>query len=204
MKKNGADRVLWRKGGAAALAACLLFAGPYSLALAGEAEGKAKETKKATKKKSEGGAFSKQNPIFITSDSMEADRQKNTIIYKGSVVAVQADMTLRSDKLTTYFDPDLKQITEIIAEGKIVHVTQGDRVTTGTKGVYDGAAQTITMTGNAVARQGNSEVSGERIIFFINEDRAIAESGKNQRVKATIFPEDMQKKKGEDQQGKEK
>ena len=204
MKTERADRVLWRQVGGAALAACLLFAGPHSPALAAQAEGKAKEVKRETKKKSEEGPFSKQNPIFITSDSMETDRKKNTIIYTGNVVTVQAEMTMRSDKLTAYIDPDLNQMKEAIAEGKIVHVTQGDRVATGTKVVFDGVAQTITMTGNPVVRQGNSEVSGERIIFFMTEDRAIAEGGKNQRVKATIFPEDLQKQKGGEGREKEK
>jgi lipopolysaccharide export system protein LptA len=114
-------------------------------------------------------------------------------------------MTMRSDSLTAYIDPDLKQIKEAIAEGKQVQVTQGDRVAFGTKAVFDGAAQTVTLTGNPVVRQGNSEVSGERIIFFIGEDRAIAEGGKNQRVKATIFPEELQKQtQGEEGPAKEK
>lgn len=200
IKKRQADHG-WRSRGGTALATCLLLASLHSSALAGEA---GQKTKTETKKKSQSGTFSKQNPIFITSDRMEADRQKNILIYQGQVVAVQADMTMRSDKLTTYFDPDLQQIKQAIAEGKLVQMTQGDRVATGTKAVFDGVAQTVTMTGNPVVRQGNSEVSGERIIFFMNEDRAIVEGGKNQRVKATIFPEELQQQKDDGETGKAK
>ena len=153
------------------------------------------ETPRETKKKSESAArpLTKQSPIVVTADWMEVDRQKNTIVYKGQVVAVQNDMTMRGDKLTAMFDPASKQMKEAITEGKSVQIIQGDKVATGTRAVFNGAAQTVTMTGNPVIRQGNSEVSGERIIFYMAEDRAIAEGGANQRVKATIFTDEMGK-----------
>ncbi len=164
------------------------------------------EEKGETKKKSQsGGGFSKQDPIYITSDRMEADRQKNIVVYTGQVVAIQADMTLRSDKLTTYFDPELQQIKEAVAEGKQVRMTQGDRIAIGTKAVFDGVAQTITMTGNPVVRQGNSEVAGSKIIYFMVEDRVIVESGKDTpRVTGTIFPGELQQKTDGDQKADQK
>jgi lipopolysaccharide export system protein LptA len=201
MKKRTADRR--RRIGGAALAVCLLLAGLHPPAFAAEAAGK---TKAESKKKSSAGGLStnKQDPILITADRMEADRQKNLLVYLGQVVAVQGEMTLRSDKLTTYFDPDLAQIKQAIAEGKQVQVTQGDRLATGTKAVFDGVAQTITMTGDPMVRQGNNQVSGERIIFFMVEDRIIVEGGKNKRVEATILPEELQQKKGEGESAKTK
>lgn len=194
MRRRKADRAWGPRITGAGLAACLLFACVFSPARAGEAAG---STKAETKKKSQTGGSgpSTKDPILITSDRMEADRQKNILIYQGHVVTIQRDMTMRSDKLTTYFDPDLQQIKEAIAEGKLVQVTQGDRVATGTKAVFDGVAQTMTMTGNPIMRQGNSQVSGERIIYFMTEDRMIVESGKERRVQGTIFPEELQQKK---------
>jgi lipopolysaccharide export system protein LptA len=203
MKRRMADRAWRLRTTGAVLAACLLFACAYSPARAGEAVGK---TKTETKKKPQTGGFgsSKQNPILITSDRMEMDRQKNILIYQGQVVAIQGDMTMRSDKLTTYFDPDLQQIKEAIAEGKLVQVTQGDRVATGTKAVFDGVTQTMTMTGNPMMRQGNSQVSGEKIIYFMTEDRMIVEGGKDRRVEGTIFPDELQQKKSESEPTKAK
>jgi lipopolysaccharide export system protein LptA len=202
MKKRKVDR-LRRRVGAAALAACLMMSGWNSPAVAGEAAGK---TKAEPKKKSSAGGLStnKQDPILITSDRMEADRQKNIIIYIGQVVAVQGEMTLRSDKLTTYFDPDLQQIKQAIAEGKLVQVTQGERLATGTKAVFDGVEQTIIMTGNPMVRQGNNQVSGERIIYFMVDDRIVVEGGKGRRVEATILPDELQQKKGEGESAKTK
>ena len=44
--------------------------------------------------------FNKKDPIYITADWMETDQTKNSITYKGRVVAVQNAMTMRSETLT--------------------------------------------------------------------------------------------------------
>ena len=146
------------------------------------------------KKKSSGGGFelNKKDPIYITSDWMEVDQTKNTITYKGRVVMVQADMTMRSETLVAHYDPEMKRMSQIVAEGK-VNTTQGDRVAIGEKAVFDETAKTVTLTGNPVMRQGNSQVSGTRVIYFMEQDRAVAEGDGKVRVQATIFPEELQK-----------
>src|SRR5262245_5175301 len=89
------------------------------------------QSKEETKKKS-GTAFeiNKKDPIYITSDWLEVDQKKNTITYKGRVVTVQADMTMRSDVLTAFYDEGMKQMQQLVAEGK-VNATQGTRIATG-------------------------------------------------------------------------
>jgi lipopolysaccharide export system protein LptA len=214
MQRRKADQPWRRRFGAAALAAGLLLAGA-STGGAGEApEEKPKadtKTKAETKNKPEGKAKSKaggplasKDPIYITSDRMEGDRQKNIVIYLGKVVATQGEMTMHSDKLTTYFDPDLQQIKQLIAEGKLVRVTQGDRIATGTKAVFDGVAQTVTMTGKPVVRQGNSQMSGAKIIYSLTDDKVTVESGPDERVIGIIYPEELQQKKDEGEPKKEK
>jgi lipopolysaccharide export system protein LptA len=151
--------------------------------------------KEDTKQKSGNGGFelNKKDPIYITSDWMEVDQKKNTITYKGRVVMVQAEMTMRSEALTAHYDPEMKRMGQIIAEGK-VNATQGDRVATGEKAVFDDKAKTVTLTGNPIMRQGNNQVSGTRVIYFMEQDRAVAEGDGKVRVRATIFPDELQKK----------
>jgi lipopolysaccharide export system protein LptA len=159
----------------------------------------AREQSAKANRKGDGGGFKfdKQAPIFITSDRMEVDRKKSLVTYSGRVVATQGDMTMNSASLSASYSEDMKKVKEIIAQGD-VHITQGDRIATGVKSVFDGEAQTITLTGHpAVVKQGNNEVSGPRIIFFIEEDRAIAEGG-TERVKATIFPDELRKTSGDE------
>jgi lipopolysaccharide export system protein LptA len=143
-----------------------------------------------TKKSSTAFEFNKKDPIFITSDWMEVDQKKNTITYKGRVITVQAEMTMRSETLTAYYDPEMKQMKQIIAEGK-VNATQGNRVATGQKAVFDDQAKTVTLTGSPVMRQGNSQISGVKIVYFIEQDKSIVEGDDKLRVQATIFPEEL-------------
>ena len=177
--------------------ALLLSIAPLSGAAQPKAEGK---------KQSGTGGFemNQKDPIYISADWMEVDQKKNTITYKGSVVMVQADMTMRSEILTAVYDPEMKRMKQIVAEGK-VNATQGDRVATGDKAVFDDQAKTVTLTGNPVMRQGNNQVSGIRVIYFMEQDRAVAEGDGKVRVRATIFPEELQKKdKGDSAAGKQK
>jgi len=152
-------------------------------AVAAAADGDGKKTVNAFE-------FNKKDPIYITADWMEVDQVKGTIVYKGRVVAVQADMTMRSDVLTAYYDQEMKQMKQVVLDGK-VNATQGTRVATGDRAVFDDKAKTVTLTGNPVMRQGNNQVSGAKVVYFIEQDRAMVESDGKTRVSATIFPEEL-------------
>jgi lipopolysaccharide export system protein LptA len=134
----------------------------------------------------------RKEPINITADQMEVDRKKNTIIYRGNVVTTQGDMSMRSEILTAVYNPDLKGLQTVVAEGK-VHISQSGRTASGGKAVFNGQEQTITLTGDPVIHHGNSQISGSRIVFLIEEDRVTVDGGKD-RVKATVFPEDFEQK----------
>ena len=157
----------------------------------------AASTKEEGKKGSSGFELSKKDPIYITADWMEVDQTKNTIVYKGRVVTVQTDMTMRSETLTAYIDPETKKMKQIIAEGK-VNATQGNRVATGEKAVFDDTAKTVTLTGSPVMRQGNSQVSGVKIIYYTEQDKSVTEGDGKVRVQATIFPEELKNREQED------
>jgi lipopolysaccharide export system protein LptA len=154
------------------------------------AAGAAKEEKES-KKSGTAFEFNKKDPIYITADWMEVDQKKNTITYRGRVVAVQNEMTMRSETLTAYYDPDMKQMKQIVAEGN-VNATQGNRVATGNKAVFDDKAKTVTLTGSPVMRQGNSQVTGVKVVYYVEQDKAVAEGDGKVRVQATIFPDELQ------------
>jgi lipopolysaccharide export system protein LptA len=155
------------------------------------------EKDESKKKGGPGFELNKKDPIYINSDWMEFDQTKGTITYKGRVVTTQGDMTIRSETLIAEYTPDMKQIKQIVAEGK-VNATQGNRVATGDKAVFDDQAKTVTLTGSPVMRQGNSQISGSKVIYFVEQDKAVAEGDGKVRVQATIFPEELQTKdKGE-------
>ena len=164
-----------------------LLAGPVIGVAANAPSGAKEETKKSGSSAFE---LNKKDPIYITSDWMEVDQNKSTITYKGRVVTVQAEMTIRSDTLIANYDQQTKLMKQIVAEGK-VNATQGDRVATGEKAVFDDQAKTLTLTGNPVMRQGNNQVSGIRVTYFTEQGRSIVEGDGKIRVQATIFPDEF-------------
>jgi lipopolysaccharide transport protein LptA len=153
----------------------------------------ASPTKDQDKKGSTAFEFNKKDPIYITADWMEVDQTKNTITYKGRVVTVQSDMTMRSETLTAYYDPEMKQMKQIVAEGK-VNATQGNRIATGEKAVFDDKTKTVTLTGSPVM----SQVSGVKVVYYMDQDRAVAEGDGKIRVQATVFPEELKNREQED------
>jgi len=42
-----------------------------------------------------------------------------------------------------------------------------------------------------VMRQGNSQVSGAKVVYYMDQDRAVTEGDGKIRVQATVFPEEL-------------
>lgn len=146
--------------------------------------------KEASKKGGMGDLFADDSePIIITSDRMELDRRKNTVTYLGNVLTVRGDLQMRSDSLSGIIDFEGKGLKTIVAAGN-VRVTQEGRIATGDEAVFDSEKETITLVGNPVIQQGNSKISGDRVIVYLKEDRGVVEGG-TQRVKAVIFPGEL-------------
>ena len=152
-----------------------------------------------------------KGPIRIDSDSLELDYKGSIVTYKGHVHAEQGDITMTSDRLTIAYDPSavrapdkptptpapgaaskaaapqVNQIKEIVAEGD-VRITQGTRLATGRRAVFDQAKQTVVLSDGAVLHDGPNQVAGERVIVYLQEERSVVESGSNSRVKAVLYP----------------
>lgn len=124
--------------------------------------------------------------VVITADSMELQRRTNTIIYKGNVVVVRDDVEIVSDVLFARYDARGRGLRSVVAEGA-VRVRHGGRELTGDKAVFDGLAETVTVSGNSTVRDGNNSISGDRITIYMKEDRSVVENSGG-RVRAVIFP----------------
>ncbi len=149
----------------------------------------------------------RDQPIHIVSDRLDAYSEKRMVVFSGNVVATQGTRTIRSDRLTLYYKENNKtsgrpageademgSVDRVEAAGHVT-ITEGDRVVTGEAAVFDQDARKITMTGDAVMREGANVIRGDRIVVYLDENRGVVESTKNARVTATIYPGDHQEKK---------
>jgi len=128
-----------------------------------------------------------RGPVRIDAATMEFDYKTKVLTYRGGVTVTQEDMTLRSQTLRVTLDPDrMERPREVVAEGA-VQIDKGARRATGGRAVFDNAARTVTLTEEARLQDGPNEVTGERVVVYLNEQRSVVEGGQD-RVRAVLYP----------------
>ncbi|MBF8250548.1 MAG: lipopolysaccharide ABC transporter periplasmic protein LptA [Deltaproteobacteria bacterium] len=124
-----------------------------------------------------------KDPINITSDNMEAETKANRVTFRGNVVARQKDMTITSNELiATYIDGG-KELSDVVATGN-VRITQQDKIAVADRALFLNTERKIILSGNPKVWQGKDIISGDKIIYFLDEDRTIVEG----RTRAVIHP----------------
>ena len=130
-----------------------------------------------------------KDPVDITADKLDFNQKKRVAVFRGNVIARQAETTLEADELRVVFSSGSEQeLKEIIATGKKVSVKLKDKKAVCRKMHYFAEGRKIVLTGNPSIDDGKNVISGEEIIFFIDEERSVVKSGQKRRVKTTIFP----------------
>lgn len=145
-------------------------------------------------------------PIRITSTSLEVRDKDHIATFIGNVYVVQGDSTLRCTKLIVFYDQSAsaspapkggqsasgssnQQIRRLEAKGGVV-VTQKDQTATGDNGEFDMKTNTAVLTGNVVVTQGDNVIRGEKLIVDMTTGVSHVEAGKagKGRVDALIKP----------------
>lgn len=130
-----------------------------------------------------------RGPITIQAEQMEFDYRALLLTYRGAVIVTQNDVTLTSNTLTVKLAPEgADRLQEIVAEGE-VKIDQGERRATGGRAVFDQVARTVTLSNNAILREGANEITGSKVIVFLDEQRSVVEGG-GSRVRAVLHPPD--------------
>jgi len=143
-------------------------------------------------------------PIRITSTSLEVRDKDQRATFIGNVHVVQGDTTLRCKTLVVFYDQDSgatpaaktaksgtsnQQIKKLEAKGGVV-ITQKDQTATGDNGEFDMKTNTATLIGNVVVTQRDNVIRGEKLIVDMTTGVSHVESGKSGkgRVDALFKP----------------
>lgn len=127
-------------------------------------------------------AFAEDAPIHIEADKMTSTENSNSVVFTGDVDAKQADVRIRSDQMTVYYtktddkskkapSSTTQQVEKLICVGN-VEITRGEWLGTSKKMVYLSKERQVILTENAKAWQGQNMVSGEKIIYYLDEGRS--------------------------------
>lgn len=152
----------------------------------------------AAKAEEEAGGFlgklslsSSNEPIVVRSDQLEFAYEQNRVVYSGSVNVVQGDLMIDCKELVVNLarteEKENLELTEVIAIGDVV-ITQGERKATGGRAIFDQQKRQITLLENPVLHDGPNEVTGERLVVYIDEGRSVVESSPKKRVSAILYP----------------
>jgi lipopolysaccharide export system protein LptA len=138
----------------------------------------------------------RDQPIFIQSDRAERDERKGTTLYTGDVEIDQGSMHISADRVTVR-DADA-QVNEIVATGAPAKMHQKpapDREPVYARArtiQYDVASEILTLIEEASVTQEGTTVTGDRIEYFVKEQRVKASGGGSatgkDRVKVVIPP----------------
>ena len=130
-----------------------------------------------------GFSANRDQPVKITSNTLEVRDKSHQATFMGEVKLVQGDTTITCRALTVFYEdtptagakkgappPDANapkqsntQIKRAEAKGDVL-ITQKDQTASGDNGVYDMKSNTMTLTGNVVVTQGTSVMRGERMV----------------------------------------
>jgi len=132
----------------------------------------------------------KRSPIIVTSKQMEAHSKEGWILFKGDVKATQEDMKVEADRLKIIFNSKGK-MEKILAFGH-VKVVRGERVVVAEKAEYRVNEDVVEFTGHPKAWEGKNLVIGERMLYYLKENRSVVIGGKG-RVSAVIYPKKEKK-----------
>lgn len=129
-----------------------------------------------------------RQPISVRADRLEFSYRDRVLTYSGGVTVTQGNLTLVSDVLTVTINesgPD--RLERITATGN-VEITQGERAASGGRAVFDQKSRQIELTEDAVLREGPNQISGERVVVYLDEQRSVVEGGEK-RVQAVLYPD---------------
>jgi lipopolysaccharide export system protein LptA len=154
----------------------------------------------ATESRMAGIALSSDEPIHIESDKLEVKDKENTALFSGNVVAIQGTTTLKAANMTVDYKSGGNPVTSsgsadiksILVEGNVA-LNSGKQNATADTGLFDMAAQTLTLEGKQVVlTEGNNVFTGCRLTVYMQTGEAHLESCGG-RVQIQLDPKSTKK-----------
>jgi lipopolysaccharide transport protein LptA len=115
------------------------------------------------------------NPTVITSRTLTFDYKRSVAILEGDVDVADPQMKMKTDKLNVLFDAT-NSVKAVVAIGN-VRLWYQDKTATCRHAVYIARTGEVTMTGNATLKREKDTVSGDEIVFRLNDDRMTCSPG---------------------------
>ncbi|RED18486.1 Lipopolysaccharide export system protein LptA [Pontivivens insulae] len=106
-------------------------------------------------------------PLEVFSDTLGVSQAANTAVFRGSVEAVQGELTLTADEMTVTYDEATGDVVRLVATGD-VFLKSLLETAEGQFADYMVAEGTLNMSGDAMLTQGNNALSSDEMRIDLN------------------------------------
>jgi lipopolysaccharide export system protein LptA len=142
-----------------------------------------------------------EQPIHVSSLTQHAKMKKNTVVFAKEVLLTQGTIKITADKLTVIRGKQPNHEI-MVADGNLATFYQtqddGKPLEAQAKSIrYEVAKGKITLNGKAQVKQLDSQVNGSQIIYFLETEELVVNTGdkENERVQTVFLPAQFEKPK---------
>jgi lipopolysaccharide export system protein LptA len=150
---------------------------------AGHTEAAAKPVSKPVHIKSTAARNDNRQPIKIKAAKLDYFDKQSKLVYRGNVVAVRGDTTLKTPLLVVFLNPKRaggskrlpssdSQVRSMEASGPVTIISKG-QVATGDAGIYEKAENKIFLNGNVTLSQGPNVTQGDHLVYDTTSGQAV-------------------------------
>jgi lipopolysaccharide export system protein LptA len=147
-----------------------------------------------------------KQPINIQATKLDYYDKEQKLVYRGHVVAVRGDTTLKTPMLVVFLNPKQtgaqrgppssdSQVRRMEATGPVTILAK-DQIATGDSGTYEKNENKIYLNGNVTLSQGPNVTKGDHLVYDTTTGQAVVTG--NVR---SMFEPDNANKNGNDQEG---
>jgi lipopolysaccharide export system protein LptA len=134
---------------------------------------------------------SADQPIEISSDTLDVDQNANQAIFSGNVIATQGTTKMRAARMVVHYRNEEKSaaksaeggapgVSRIDAEGSVVFTTP-EETAQGDRGIYNVATDTIELMGGSVTLTRDKNIlKGSHLTYNMKTGRSNLTSGSGQ------------------------
>jgi lipopolysaccharide export system protein LptA len=133
------------------------------------------------------GAPVSDQPVEITADSLEIDREAGRAVFTGNVLVQQGALRLTGAQVTVSYGAGADgetQVQRVEAEGNVVLVN-GEDAAESDSAVYSVGTGDVVMTGDVILTRPESAMSGEKLTVNVDDGTGRMEG----RVTVVFTPE---------------
>lgn len=136
-------------------------------------------------------------PINIESDQQQLDIQHNIVTFTGNVVLTQGSIKIHADKIivTRPAGEKGKEVMDGYGNPATFYQMQDNGKPIQGHALhmrYQTAQQRVELTGKALLKQLDSSISGDRIVYLVQQQHMQAFSNKGKRVTTVLLPSQLQ------------